>query len=171
MGPDGDCMAQPCLSAAVALGWPNKLPGKTNLRVKCQTARERCPNSPTPRQALGTFDRSLQEKRRAIGHVACEEVREGASAGSPGPRSAPGVSANGGACRRRARPRHAPSRDRKSRVRQQISRGFHPMHTRVHSYSWGGGPYSYAIAGRKPACIRPIKGRKGEVCVRNLISG
>ena len=100
-------MTQPRLSAAVALGWPTQLPGKTNLRVKCQTARERCPNSPTPRQTLGTFDRSLQEKRLAIGHVACEEVREGASAGSPGPRSAPGVSANGGACRRRARPRHA----------------------------------------------------------------
>ena len=130
-------MAQPRLSAAVALGWPTQLPGKTNLRVKCQTAREGCPNSPTPRQALGTFDRSLQEKRRAIGHVACEEVREGASAGIPGPWSGPGVSANGGACRHRARPRHAPSRDRKSRVRQQISRGFHPMHTRVHSYSWG----------------------------------
>jgi hypothetical protein len=125
-------MAQPRLSAAVALGWPTQLPGKTNLRVKCQTAREGCPNSPTPRQALGTFDRSLQEKRRAIGHVACEEVREGASAGSPGPWSGPGVSANGGACRHRARPRHAPSRDRKSRVRQQIARGFHPMHTRVH---------------------------------------
>ena len=62
-----------------------------------------CPNSPTPRQALGTFDRSLQEKRLAIGHVACEEVREEESAGSPGARWAPGVSANGDAGRRRAR--------------------------------------------------------------------
>ena len=34
-----------------------------------------CPNSPTPIQALGSFDRSLQGKRRATGHVACEEVR------------------------------------------------------------------------------------------------
>ena len=102
-------MAQPRLSAAVALGWPTQLPGKTNLRVKCQTARERCPNSPTPRQALGTFDQSLQGKRRAIGHVACEEVREEESAGSPGVRWAPGVGANGGACRRRARPRERTS--------------------------------------------------------------
>ena len=163
MGPDGDCMTQPRLSAAVALGWPTQLQGKTNLRVKCQTARERCPNSPTPRQALGTFDRSLQENRLAIGHVACEEVREGASAGSPGPRSAPGVSANGGACRRRARPRHAPSRDRKSRVRQQISRGFHPMHTRVHSYSWGGGPYSYSTAVINPLVLGRSGARKLEV--------
>ena len=97
-----------------------RLKGITNLRVKCRTAREGCP---TYRQALGTIYQSLQEKRHAILHGSCEEVREESSAGSPGARSAPGVSANGGACRRRARPRHAPSRDRKSRVRQQISRG------------------------------------------------
>ena len=160
MGPDGDCMAQPRLSAAVALGWPTQLPGNTNLGVKGRTAREGCPNSPTDRQALGTKSPESAGKtaRDRIRHVASEGVREEASAGSPGARSAPGVSANGGACRRRARPRHAPSRDRKSRVRQQISRGFHPMHTRVHSYSWGGGPYSYSITARKPACIRPIEG-------------
>ena len=83
-------MTQPRLSAAVALGWPTQLQGKTNLRVKCQTARERCPNSPTPRQALGTFDRSLQENRLAIGHVACEEVREGSECGQPGATVGPG---------------------------------------------------------------------------------
>ena len=78
--------------------------------------------------------------------MACEEVREEESAGSPGVWWAPGVGANGDACRRRARPRHAPSRDRRSRVRPHITRGFHPMHTRVHSYSWSGGPYSYSTA-------------------------
>ena len=40
-------------------------------------------------------------------------------------RWAPGVGENGGARRGRARPRHAPSRDRRSRVRQHITRGFH----------------------------------------------
>ena len=47
-----------------------------------------------------------------------EGVREGKSAGSPEVRWAPGVGANGGARRDRARPRHTSSRDRRSRVRQ-----------------------------------------------------
>jgi len=84
--------------------------------------------------------------RQRMNSVACEEVHEGESAGSPGVRWAPGVGANGGACRGRARPRHALSRDRRSRVRQHITRGFHSMPTRVHSYSWSGGPYSYSTA-------------------------
>ena len=41
------------------------------------------------------------------------------------------------------------------------------MHTRVHSYSWSGGPYSYSTAGIIAACIRPIRGRKGVGCTCN----
>ena len=67
-----------------------------------------CPNCPPPLQGPG--DRKLPESAgyTAGGDkgVACEEVREGESAGSLGVRWAPGVSANGDAWRGRARPRH-----------------------------------------------------------------
>jgi hypothetical protein len=38
---------------------------------------------------------------------------------------------------------------------------YHADYTRVHSYSWSGGPYSYSTAVIIAACIRPITGRKG----------
>jgi hypothetical protein len=59
--------------------------------------------------------------------VACEEVREGESTGSPGAWLSPGVGANGGARRSHAKPRHAPLRDRRSRMRQRITRGLHSL--------------------------------------------
>jgi hypothetical protein len=70
----------------------------------------------------------------------------GKSAGSLGARMAPGVGVNSDARRGRARPRHAPSRDRRSRVQQHLTRGFRSMHTGVRSYSWSGGQYSYSTA-------------------------
>jgi hypothetical protein len=97
--------------------------------VRCQTSREAdllvsltVRHSSRRSQALY---RSLQGIRLVEISVACEEVREGESASSPGVQWATGVGANGGARRGHAKPRHAPSRDRRSRVRQPITRGVH----------------------------------------------
>ena len=44
------------------------------------------------------------------------------------------------------------------------------MHTRVRSYSWGRGPYSYSTAVLTAACIRPIEGHMGMVvCVCKIM--
>ena len=72
-----------------------------------------------------TLPRSAGKTAHKRKNVACEEVREEKSAGSPGVWWSPGVGANGDACQHRARPRHAPSRDRRSRVRPHITRGLH----------------------------------------------
>ena len=159
-------MPQPC---GLRLGVANPTPGKTNLRVKCQTPRESgCARALTAQHPATRSERSAgvcRENGERRNSVTGGGVREGGSAGSPGVRWSPGGSANGGACRGRARPRHAPSRDRRSRVRQHITRRFHSMHTRVRSYSWSGGPYSYSTAVITAACIKPIEGC---MCVGSL---
>ena len=48
----------------------------------------------------------------------------------------------------------APSRDRRSRVRQHIARAFHSMHTRVRSYSWGSVGLPQGVCRRLPAASR-----------------
>ena len=154
------------------LGQPTQLLGKTNLRVKGQTPRESVfaraltAQPPATRSDHSTGvcrENGARTEERGM-RVQSEEVREEKSAGSPGVWWSPGVGANGGACGCRARPRHAPSRDRKLRVQQHITPGFHPIHTRVRSYFWSGGPYSYSTAVITAACIRPIRGRNGVGC-------
>ena len=91
--------------------------------------------------------------------VACEEVREGESAGSTGVRWAPGVGANGG----------APSQDWRSRVRQH-TRGFHsliPCQSKATLIEWRTVQLVYS-ADKAAACIRPIRGQNGEGgCAQN----
>jgi hypothetical protein len=125
----------------------NPTPGRENLRARCQTSTGKricsCPNCPPPLQAIGSAvpeSAGYKASGVKVWHARwC--VRERVRV-----RWAPGVGANGGARRSHAKPRHAPSRDRRSRGRQHITRGFHSMHTRVHSYSWSGGPHSYSTA-------------------------
>ena len=145
-------------------GVANPTPGKTNLRAKCQAPRERgFDRALTAQHPATRSERSTgvcRENCERKNSVACEEVREGESAGSPGVRWAPGVRANVGARRGRARPLHAQSRDQRSRIRQHITRGFRSTHTRAHGYSWSGEPYSYSTALIKQQHVR---GQKSEV--------